>query len=186
MNVFFKQIDREPRDLGRMRNMMDAPKLTLKDNHKNADGIVSYEKRNGTVLLSKATFLDGRRVDLEKDTRLRREILAEMVTTSDYFPKAYVNRIWGHLFGRGMNEQPAVDDFGDHNKVVHPELLDYLARNSRRKRRTTTSTATTLSIRRSSSTGSAPATPTACRACRTPRTKSRKPRCFSAACCLNR
>jgi hypothetical protein len=50
------------------------------------------------------------------------------VTSSEMFPKAYVSRIWGHLFGRGMNEQPAVDDFGEHNKVVHPELLSYLAK----------------------------------------------------------
>src|SRR3954469_3174508 len=80
------------------------------------------------VQYPKAVFLDGRKVNFEKETRPRRQVLAELVTSSDLFPKAYVNRIWGHLFGRGMNEQPAVDDFGEHNKVVHPELLDYLAR----------------------------------------------------------
>src|SRR5207244_340212 len=57
VNVFFKQIDREPRELGRMRNMMDAPVLTLKDNPEaNGDGTVSYEKRNGMVQLTRATF----------------------------------------------------------------------------------------------------------------------------------
>jgi len=80
------------------------------------------------VQLTRATFLDGRKIDFEKDARPRREVLAQLVTSSEYFPKAYVNRIWGHLFGRGLNEQPAVDDFGEHNKVVHPELLDYLAK----------------------------------------------------------
>ena len=30
VNVFFKQVDREPRELGRVRNIMDAPVLTLK------------------------------------------------------------------------------------------------------------------------------------------------------------
>ncbi|HEX4589693.1 MAG TPA: DUF1553 domain-containing protein, partial [Gemmataceae bacterium] len=129
VNVFFKQIDREPRELGRMRNMMDAPVLTLKDNPTaNGDGTVSYEKRNGMVQLTRATFLDGQKVNFEKETRPRREVLASLITSSEYFPKAYVNRIWGHLFGRGMNEQPAVDDFGEHNKVVHPELLDHLAK----------------------------------------------------------
>jgi hypothetical protein len=129
VNVFFKQVDREPRELGRQRNRMDSPELTLKDNSSaNEEATVSYEKRNGVVQLTRAVFLDGRKIDFEKDRRPRREVLAELVTTSDYFPKAYVNRIWGHLFGRGLNEQPAVDDFGDHNKVVHPELLDYLAK----------------------------------------------------------
>ena len=31
------------------------------------------------------------------------------------------------MFGRGLHEQPAVDDFGSHNKCVHPELLGKLA-----------------------------------------------------------
>ena len=38
-----------------------------------------------------------------------------------------MNRIWAHFFGRGMNELPAADDFGGHNKVVHPDLLNRLA-----------------------------------------------------------
>ncbi len=58
----------------------------------------------------------------------RREILAKYVLEHDNFAKAYVNRIWGLLFARGLNAQPAVDDFGGHNKVVHPEMLDFLAK----------------------------------------------------------
>src|SRR5262249_54225234 len=46
----------------------------------------------------------------------------------DNFTKAYVNRMWGHFFGRGLHERPAVDDFGSHNKLVHPELLERLAK----------------------------------------------------------
>jgi hypothetical protein len=127
VNVFFKQVDREPRQL-KMRNMNDAPPLTLKENPSaNGEGTVSFEKRNGVVQLTTAVFLDGRKVDFEKDSRPRREVLADLIVTSPQFPKAYVNRIWGHLFGRGLNEHPAVDDFGEHNKVVQPELLDYLA-----------------------------------------------------------
>ena len=45
----------------------------------------------------------------------------------DNFAQAYVNRMWGHLFGRGLNKEPTVDDFSSNNEVVHPELLDYLA-----------------------------------------------------------
>jgi hypothetical protein len=115
--------------LGRQRNTTDAPVLTLKDDPTaNDEAIVAYEKRNGMVPYTKAVFLDGRKVNLQNESRSRRQVLADLVTSHDLFPKAYVNRIWGHLFGRGMNEQPAVDDFGEHNKVVHLELLDYLAK----------------------------------------------------------
>ena len=40
--------------------------------------------------------------------------------------KAFVNRMWGHLMGRGFVHP--VDDFGSHNPASHPELLDKLAR----------------------------------------------------------
>ena len=54
-------------------------------------------------------------------------MLAEYIIQHDNFAKAYVNRMWAHFFGRGMNELPAADDFGGHNKVVHPDLLNKLA-----------------------------------------------------------
>ena len=47
--------------------------------------------------------------------------------TRQFRSRVCVNRMWGHLFGRGMLEEPAVDDFNSDNKVVHPELLDYFA-----------------------------------------------------------
>ena len=49
------------------------------------------------------------------------------ISNHDNFAKAYVNRMWGHFFGRGLNEQAAVDDFGEHNPIVHEELLNQLA-----------------------------------------------------------
>jgi hypothetical protein len=62
-------------------------------------------------------------------TRLtRREQLATWVTApgNAYFARATVNRVWAHLFGRGLFEP--VDDFRTANSVSHPQLLDELAR----------------------------------------------------------
>jgi len=36
--------------------------------------------------------------------------------------------MWGHFFGRGLCQQPAVDDFGEHNPIVHAEILDGVAK----------------------------------------------------------
>jgi Protein of unknown function (DUF1549)/Protein of unknown function (DUF1553) len=130
VNVFFRQAERiGTPSMMRVKGGNAATVLELTDNPTwNREGMVSYEKRSGVMLYSKGVFLDGRKVDLDSDSRTRRQKLAELVTTHEKFPKAFVNRIWGHLFGRGLNEQPAVDDFGEHNKVVHPELLDFLAK----------------------------------------------------------
>jgi hypothetical protein len=58
----------------------------------------------------------------------RREALADWLVTPEnpFFARAAVNRIWQHLFGRGIVEP--VDDFRASNPPAHPELLDWLAR----------------------------------------------------------
>jgi hypothetical protein len=130
VNVFFRQVKRDGSPNMMRNNQASAAVMTLGDDSGvNKEGLIAYEKRSGVVLYTKPTFLDGRKIELDAGTALsRREQLAKLVVSSEQFPKAYVNRIWGHLFGRGLNEQPSVDDFGEHNKVVHPELLDYLAK----------------------------------------------------------
>jgi hypothetical protein len=57
----------------------------------------------------------------------RRERLADWLVSPDnpFFARAAVNRIWGHLFGRGIVEP--VDDFRSSNPPSQPELLDWLA-----------------------------------------------------------
>ncbi len=57
----------------------------------------------------------------------RREKLVAWLTRPDnpYFAKSTVNRVWYHLFGRGIVEP--VDDFRDTNPPSNPELLDELA-----------------------------------------------------------
>lgn len=56
----------------------------------------------------------------------RREQLAIWMASRDnpFLPRAGVNRVWWHLFGRGLVEP--VDDLGPQNKPSHPELLDEL------------------------------------------------------------
>ena len=62
-----------------------------------------------------------------KNTAPRRRQLADWLTGADnpYFARATVNRVWAHLFGRGIVDP--VDDFGMNNEAVSPELLDTLA-----------------------------------------------------------
>ncbi len=90
------------------------------------DDWARFEKRNAVVGVVPPTYLDGRRIDAGMDV-VRRVELARFMTEpeNDQFARAFVNRMWGHLVGRGMVHP--VDDFGDHNPPSHPELLDQLA-----------------------------------------------------------
>ncbi len=108
-----------------MPNM--AAKLTLKDTKNNEDGKVFFEDRQAVMHQTSPKFLDGKKLSDGKFAS-RREALASFVIDHDQFPKAFVNRMWGHFFGRGLTQNTAIDDFGDHNQVVHPELLEGLAK----------------------------------------------------------
>lgn len=57
----------------------------------------------------------------------RREVFAAWLTAPDnpFFAKATINRVWGHLLGRGIVEP--VDDFRDSNPASNAPLLDKLA-----------------------------------------------------------
>jgi hypothetical protein len=58
----------------------------------------------------------------------RRESFARWLTAPDnpFFAKVEVNRMWGHLLGRGVVEP--VDDFRDSNPPSSAALLDHLAK----------------------------------------------------------
>jgi len=66
-------------------------------------------------------------VDVPNDED-RRAVFARWLTASDnpFFARTCVNRIWGHLMGRGIVEP--VDDFRDSNPPSNAKLLDELAR----------------------------------------------------------
>jgi hypothetical protein len=74
-----------------------------------------------------ATFLDNTEPKWTADTNPR-TVLADWVTakSNPFFARATANRVWGHLFGRGIVDP--VDDFNEANKPSHPELLDDLAK----------------------------------------------------------
>lgn len=99
---------------------------SLKDNPGfNKAMLVPYERRNGVVEYTKPFFLDGTKIPTKLEGSRRQE-LAKRVTSSDYFAKAFVNRMWGHFMGRGFTKD--VDDFGEHSQPSHPELLEKLSK----------------------------------------------------------
>ncbi len=81
-------------------------------------------KRTGTMI--RARFLDGVEPEMNAQQSYR-AVFAEWVTSPEnpYFARAFVNRVWSQLLGRGFVEP--VDDMSEDNPVSHPELLDALA-----------------------------------------------------------
>jgi hypothetical protein len=124
VDAFFRQV-RVPGYAPMRRGMMTS--YTLEDDlSANPSGRVFYEKRNGVIIATRPIFLGN--VKPGKGVQAnRREELAKLITTSEYFPKAFVNRMWAHFMGRGFTVP--VDDFSiPDNTPSHPELLDRLAK----------------------------------------------------------
>ncbi len=98
-----------------------------------AGRVPDYEETEDTVKVihprtgqeASPVFPDGTPLSEERsfDPRLA---LAEWITDHPNFSRTIVNRMWGHMFGRGIVEP--VDDFRSTNPPTHPELLDELAR----------------------------------------------------------
>jgi len=79
----------------------------------------------GTATVVAPAYPDGRKPRTD-ETGTRREQLAIWMASRDnpYLARAAVNRVWAHLFGRGLVEP--VDDIGPHNPPSHPELMEEL------------------------------------------------------------
>ncbi len=143
VNAFFRQTVRSATPtiapMGNNNQNMAAAQITLSDDPSiNKELIIYYERRDGRKIGSYPVMLKNMaQADAgEKSTKMlaspipgksRRQQLSEWIVAHDNFSKAYVNRIWGHYFGRGLNKDSPVDDFGSHNEVIHPQLLAYLA-----------------------------------------------------------
>jgi hypothetical protein len=82
-------------------------------------------KVKGTQMIP--TFLTGEVLGKDKSDAERREFLAEQITRPDnpWFAKAYVNRIWSRLMGRGFYEP--VDDMADYRDHFLAKTHDALA-----------------------------------------------------------
>ncbi len=98
-----------------------------------ADEEIIYVTRSGEIKqprtgqVMKVHLLLQGDVDIPNDVD-RRGVFAEWLTRPDnpFFAKAAVNRIWGHLMGRGIVEP--VDDFRDSNPPSNDKLLKELAK----------------------------------------------------------
>ena len=132
INAFFRQTDVSQRPtmmMAKKKKGMD-PKAVHVEVHDNSTynqkGLVSYERRSGVLFYTGMQFLDGTRVKEIPTGSTRRAELAKLVVKSPYFAKVFVNRTWAHFFGKSFTRD-AADDFGEHNPVTNPELLDFLS-----------------------------------------------------------
>ncbi|HEX3999415.1 MAG TPA: DUF1549 and DUF1553 domain-containing protein, partial [Pirellulales bacterium] len=87
------------------------------------DGAIEIPEKAGLTVTAK--FPDG--PAFAADGQPLRVQFADWCTSSDNyeFPRAAVNRLWAHFFGRGIVDP--VDDFRQGNEPSHPELLRLLA-----------------------------------------------------------
>ena len=111
--AFFARVQRQQANQANQISVNDSPNT----------GVVTLP---GTNTVVEPRYLgESQATDVAGQTR--REQLAAWVTSRDnpYFARATVNRLWAHLFGRGLVEP--VDDLGPHNPASHPQLLDELS-----------------------------------------------------------
>ena len=82
-----------------------------------------------TTVVHPRFFLNDEALTPGSDDLTRRKALANLVTSSSWFAKAFVNRVWGQLMGRGFVEP--LDDLGPSHEPIYPEVLEALARSFR-------------------------------------------------------
>jgi hypothetical protein len=128
LNAFFRQTKPQPakgRERGmRLMNISFAGEDSVVD-PKEAE--IYYEERNGMMKVAYPVFVDGTKINPsgEIEEVNRRKELATLVTRSEYFSPAIVNRVWSHFLGYGFTRP--VDDMGPHKPPSHPEVLSLLA-----------------------------------------------------------
>jgi hypothetical protein len=126
MNAFFLGLEREelPRDDTARGNGNRPAGFIVRDRATTAWSM--FDRRNATAGSLPPLYLGGVEMP-DYETKSRRSALADYVTSKDrtQLAKAVVNRYWAIFMGKGFVNP--VDDFGDHNDPVMPEILDHLA-----------------------------------------------------------
>lgn len=109
--AFFAQLERPEDDQAFSATVSDAD-----------EGEVTFPETDNVL---EPRFLRGQKSP--DDGNLRRLRLADWLTSADneYFSRAAANRAWAIMFGRGLVDP--VDDLGDHNPAVIPEVLEALS-----------------------------------------------------------
>lgn len=95
--------------------------LDLDASDKSSDGfdVLSEAKQAGKDLNVKA--------DLYKPSKLRSELAGKIANPRNpYFARAFVNRVWAELNGRGF--VMPLDNFTEYQANSHPQTLEYLGR----------------------------------------------------------
>ncbi|MEX2114603.1 MAG: DUF1549 domain-containing protein [Pirellulales bacterium] len=87
---------------------------------------LDHPEAEGT-LMKPVFFVTGQKLDAGMADQERRENVADWITSrkNHWFAKAFVNRMWAELVGRGFYEP--VDDIGPDRSCSAPQTLDYLA-----------------------------------------------------------
>lgn len=80
-----------------------------------------------TEIVVAPKLLDGSEIGDDGQGAARREQLVRWLTDvkNPYLARATANRVWGHMFGKGIVDP--IDDFGFQNAPKSPELLELLA-----------------------------------------------------------
>ena len=110
---FFTRLGRK--SFGEPPPYFTSPNITISENH----------PITGKPIEPK--YLDGQIAKFTPEEDPRHALVDWMSQPENpFFAKTFVNRLWGHLFGRGLVHE--VDDLRETNPPSNPELLQALAR----------------------------------------------------------
>jgi hypothetical protein len=123
--AFFAKTGAQPLDDGKKPGVRP---FELKDFPIAVAGLKKKDMDMNAIAAAAPRALDGSEFPGELD---RRKALAEWMTRADnpWFARAFVNRTWALLLGRGFVEP--IDDFRRSNAIAAPEILDALANDFR-------------------------------------------------------
>ena len=110
---FFTRLGRK--SFGEPPPYYSAPRVTMGD-------VSPLTKRS-----PEPKFPDGEYAKFSSEQDPRHALVDWMAKPDNpYFARSFVNRMWGHFFGRGIVDQ--VDDMRETNPPANPELLEALAK----------------------------------------------------------